>query len=342
MEVNEQLMRRALELAAHGLGNVSPNPMVGAVIAAPDGSIIGEGYHRKYGEAHAEVNAVRSVKNSEALTDATIYVTLEPCSHYGKTPPCAKLIIDSRIPRVVVGAKDPNEKVCGRGIEMLRQAGIEVVTDVLAEESRNLNAAFFTSHTLHRPFVTLKWAQSADGFLDTVRNAGDNAAAISSDLGRLAVHRLRAVHDAILVGSGTVIADNPVLDTRLWGGRAPRPVILDRRRRIDNAYRITSRDPLIICDHNDITGVLSRLHNLGISSLLVEGGSAVLQSFIDSGLWDVLRVETSPAEFGVRGVAPAPRFNAVPDRRYTIDSNTIDIYHNPASKFSAGLKFFQL
>ncbi|MDE6369794.1 MAG: bifunctional diaminohydroxyphosphoribosylaminopyrimidine deaminase/5-amino-6-(5-phosphoribosylamino)uracil reductase RibD, partial [Muribaculaceae bacterium] len=161
MKVDERYMRRALELAAHGLGNVSPNPMVGAVIVAPDGKIIGEGYHRRYGEGHAEVNAVVSVANHESLRDATMYVTLEPCSHYGKTPPCAKLIIDQHIPRVVVGAGDPNEKVCGRGIAMLREAGVEVVTGVLAEESRRLNAAFMTAHSCHRPFVTLKWAQSS-------------------------------------------------------------------------------------------------------------------------------------------------------------------------------------
>lgn len=328
MEVDERYMRRALELAAHGLGNVSPNPMVGAVIVAPDGKIIGEGYHRRYGEGHAEVNAVASVPDHELLREATMYVTLEPCSHYGKTPPCAKLIIDKRIPRVVVGAGDPNEKVCGRGIAMLREAGVEVVTGVLAEESRRLNAAFMTAHSCHRPFVTLKWAQSADGYLDIKRLPEEPAAAISSPLGRLAVHRLRAIHDGILVGSGTVLADNPLLDSRLWGGRSPRPVILDRRHSVTADYRILSRDPIIIDSHEGVADILAQLYAYGITSLLVEGGPTVLQSFIDSGIWDVARVETSPVSIGPQGAAPAPRLAATSNKTFPLDHSLITIYSN--------------
>lgn len=328
MIVDEKYMRRALELAAHGLGNVSPNPMVGAVIVAPDGRIIGEGYHRRYGEGHAEVNAVASVPDERLLRDATMYVTLEPCSHYGKTPPCAKLIIDKKIPRVVVGAGDPNDKVCGRGIAMLRDAGVEVVTGVLAEESRRLNAAFITAHSCHRPFVTLKWAQSADGYMDMVRNNDNKAAAISSSLGRLAVHRLRAMHDAILVGSGTVIADDPILDSRLWGGRSPRPVILDRRGRIYSDYKVLGRDPIVINQHDGVADILSQLYAIGISSVLVEGGPTVLRSFIDSGLWDAARVETSEKYFGNRGRALAPLISAQPLKYYTIDGSHITIYSN--------------
>lgn len=321
-------MRRALELAAHGLGNVSPNPMVGAVIVAPDGKIIGEGYHRRYGEGHAEVNAVASVADQELLRDTTMYVTLEPCSHYGKTPPCAKLIIDKHIPRVVVGAGDPNEKVCGRGIAMLRQAGVEVVTGVLAEESRRLNAAFITAHSCHRPFVTLKWAQSVDGYLDIARQSEESAASISSPLGRLAVHRLRAIHDGILVGSGTVLADNPLLDSRLWGGRSPRPVILDRRHRVTADYRILERDPIIIDSHEGVADILAQLYALGITSLLVEGGPTVLQSFIDSGLWDVARVETASVSFDNKGAAPAPRLSAAPYKTFPLDHSLITLYSN--------------
>lgn len=328
MVVDERYMRRALELARHGMGQVSPNPMVGAVIVAPDGSIIGEGYHRRYGEGHAEVNAIASVEDSSQLLDSTMYVTLEPCSHYGKTPPCAKLIIDRQIPRVVVGAGDPNEKVCGRGIAMLRDSGVEVVTGVLEEDSRRLNAAFITAHSCHRPFVTLKWAQSADGFLDIERAEGSTAAAISSPLGRHAVHRLRAVHDAILVGSGTVIADDPLLDTRLWGGRSPRPVILDRRGRIKGSYRLLERDPVIITRHEGVADILAQLYDKGISSVLVEGGATVLRSFIDSGLWDVARVETSPVLFGVRGAVVAPSINVTPLRTYSIDGSQITVYSN--------------
>ena len=328
MFVDERYMRRALQLARNGLGDVSPNPMVGAVIVAPDGTVIGEGWHRRYGEAHAEVNAVRSVSDPALLADSTIYVTLEPCSHYGKTPPCAKLIIDSCIPRVVVGAGDPNDKVSGRGIAMLREAGVEVVTGVLGEESRRLNAAFMTAHSQHRPFVELKWAQSADGWLDVVRGPSVPSAAISSPLGRQLVHRLRSMFDGILVGSGTVIADDPLLDTRLWGGRAPRPVILDRRRRVTGDYRILGRDPVIIDRHDGIADILVRLYSLGITSLLVEGGPTVLQSFIDSGLWDAARVETSPVVFGSHGTARAPHLGAVPCLSYPISANTVSFYSN--------------
>lgn len=328
MTVDEKYMRRALELARHGLGNVSPNPMVGAVIVAPDGRIIGEGYHRRCGEAHAEVNAVRSVDDQQLLRDSTMYVTLEPCSHYGKTPPCAKLIIDCGIPRVVVGAGDPNENVCGRGIAMLRDAGVEVVTDVLADDSRRLNAAFMTAHSQRRPFVMLKWAQSADGWMDIVRGHSEPAAAISSPLGRVAVHRLRSFFDGILVGSETVIADDPLLDTRLWGGRAPRPVILDRRRRVGADYRIVGRAPVIIDSHDGVADILSQLYSLGITSLLVEGGAQVLQSFIGSGLWDAARIETSTAEFGPKGAVRAPGLAAVPCLSYPLDTNTISFYSN--------------
>lgn len=328
MVVDERYMRRALELARHGLGLVSPNPMVGAVIVAPDGSIIGEGYHRRYGEGHAEVNAVASVSERGLLSDSTMYVTLEPCSHYGKTPPCAKLIIDSHIPRVVIGAGDPNEKVCGRGIAMLREAGVEVVTGVLAEDSRRLNAAFITAHSFHRPFVTLKWAQSTDGYLDVDRTNDTPAAAISSPLGRLAVHRLRAVHDAILVGSGTVISDNPILDSRLWGGRSPRPVILDRRGRISDNYRVLDRDPIIIGCHDGVADILAQLYSYGISSVLVEGGAHVLRSFIDAGLWDFARVETSSVRFGSKGSVPAPVITVPPMKTYPLDSSIVTLYSN--------------
>ncbi len=328
MEIDLKYMRRALELAAHGMGNVSPNPMVGAVIVAPDGRVIGEGYHRRFGGPHAEVNAVRSVADRSLLADSTIYVTLEPCSHYGKTPPCAKLIIDSGIPRVVVGAGDPNEKVSGRGVAMLRDAGVEVVEGVMAEESRRLNAAFMTAHTCRRPFVTLKWARSADGWLDVVRTAGEPAAAISSPLGRLAVHRLRSLHDAILVGSGTVLADDPLLDTRLWGGRSPRPVILDRRHRVTASSRVLSRDPLVIDTHDGVADILSRLYSEGITSVLVEGGAEVLSSFIEAGLWDVARVECSGVSFGDRGAAKAPAIAQAPFATYEIDGNAISLYSN--------------
>lgn len=323
MTVDEKYMRRALELAAHGMGNTSPNPMVGAVIVASDGRIIGEGYHRRCGEGHAEVNAVASVADKSLLSDCTMYVTLEPCSHYGKTPPCAKLIIDSGIPRVVVGAADPFKEVAGRGIRMLREAGVEVVEGVLAEESRSLNRRFMTAHEQQRPYVVLKWAQSADGFMDSDRPDGIPAQ-FSSPLGAMLVHRLRSLYDAILVGSGTAIADNPRLDCRLWPGRSPRPVVLDRRHRIISAdMRMAA--PLVL-DSPTVAEALAEMYRQGITSVLVEGGAAVHKAFIDAGLWDEARVEVSPKVLGDHGRVAAPAIPYLPYKEDTIGGNRVVHY----------------
>ena len=229
MNFDEKYMRRALQLAANGRGFTVPNPMVGAVIVAPDGRVIGEGWHRRCGEGHAEVNAVASVREADRplMRQSTIYVTLEPCSHFGKTPPCARLLIETGIPRVVVGVGDPNPKVNGRGIAMLREAGAEVITGVLADESRRLNHIFFRSQTLHRPFITLKWAQSADGFMDARRQPGEPAYSFSTPLARLATMQLRAQHEGILTTATTLLADNPRLNLRGFSGRDPRPFIID-------------------------------------------------------------------------------------------------------------------
>lgn len=312
-------MRRALQLARCGAGYVSPNPMVGAVIVC-DCRIVGEGYHRRFGEGHAEVNAVASVVDKSVLTNSTMYVTLEPCSHYGKTPPCAQLIIDMGIPRVVVGCGDPNERVSGRGIAMLRNAGVEVVSGVLADECEALNARFMTAHKSHRPYVTLKWAQSADGYLDCKRTADDRPVKFSTPLGQQAVHGLRSMYDAILVGSGTALADNPRLDVRMIEGRSPVRVLLDRGGRVSPDANILSdgtvyfccreRDDLPdgvdceICDADaDLRQVLYALRRRGITSVLVEGGARILSSFIDSGLWDDARIEVSEMELGDKGTA---------------------------------------
>ncbi len=312
-------MRRALQLARCGAGYVSPNPMVGAVIVC-DCRIVGEGYHRCFGEGHAEVNAVASVVDKSVLTNSTMYVTLEPCSHYGKTPPCAQLIIDMGIPRVVVGCGDPNERVSGRGIAMLRNAGVEVVSGVLADECEALNARFMTAHKSHRPYVTLKWAQSADGYLDCKRTADDRPVKFSAPLGQQAVHGLRSMYDAILVGSGTALADNPRLDVRMIEGRSPVRVLLDRGGRVSPDANILSdgtvyfcsreRDDLPdgvdceICDADvDLRQVLYALRRRGITSVLVEGGARILSSFIDSGLWDDARIEVSEMMLGDKGAA---------------------------------------
>ncbi len=313
-------MRRALGLAAAGRGHVSPNPMVGAVIVSPDGRIIGEGWHRRYGGPHAEVNAVRAVadRDRHLLPQSTIYVTLEPCSHYGKTPPCAKLLVDIGIGRVVVGAGDPNPKVSGRGIEMLRQAGITVETGLMADESRRLNKTFMIAQTLHRPFVTLKWAQSADGFIDHRREVGEAAARFSTPLSSLLVHDRRATHDAIAVGAHTALLDRPRLDTRLVAGASPRRVLFDRHGLVGDGdwLRVDSTMPLSEALHT-----LFADHNIG--SLLVEGGAALLGEFISSGLWDEAYVEASPEPLGDRGSVAAPVFPCAPSSAMPCDGNTI-------------------
>lgn len=327
MHYDEKYMRRALELARNGLGNTSPNPMVGAVIVDEKGGIIGEGYHRRCGEGHAEVNAVASVKDKKLLKNSTIYVTLEPCSHYGKTPPCAKLIIDSGIPRVVVGAGDPFKEVAGRGIRMLREAGIEVVEGVLAEESCKLNRRFMTAHKAGRPFITLKWAQSADGYLDSDHVDGQQAK-FSTKLTSTLMHRLRSLHDAILVGSGTVLADNPRLDCRLWQGKSPRPIILDRSKRI-NADELKMNEPIILNEYSDLRNAVEILYKKGITSVLVEGGAKILRAFIDENLWDIARIETAPFALGEHGRAKAPSLkNFCEISSEIIDGNRIQVYEN--------------
>lgn len=326
-EPDVRYMERALQLARNGRLDASPNPMVGAVIVAPDGSIIGEGWHRQVGHAHAEVNAVASVRPSDRhlLGSSTMYVTLEPCSHYGRTPPCAKLIIDTGIPRVVIAMTDPFPKVSGRGVAMLREAGIEVVTGMMEEEARSLNRRFITAHTKGRPWVTLKWAQSSDGFIDSRHESGEPPCRFSTPLDTAAVHRLRGCHDAILVGSGTAIADNPRLDTRFFpGSRAPRRVLLDRRGRVTASARLfaepgciylTSQlrpdlpacvEQVIVAPDAGPADILPLLFERGITSLLVEGGAAILRAFLDADIADDIRVFSAPFALGPDGAVPAP------------------------------------
>ena len=304
-------MRRALQLARNGLLDAHPNPMVGAVIVAPDGRIIGEGWHRKCGRGHAEVNAVAMVRDEAEFLTATMYVTLEPCSHYGRTPPCAELIISKKIPRVVVGCLDPFEKVAGRGVKMLRDAGVDVTVGVLEQECRDLNVRFITAHTRRRPYVILKWAEGADGFID---------GHISTPLTSVMVHKLRAEADAILVGSGTAIADNPRLDVRRVSGNDPVRVVLDRRGRVDVSSAVFRDDNFLLitdCQRDflpadrQITGcdslaeVLEQLYRRNVITLLVEGGAQVHQSFIDEGLWDEMRVEQGALAVSGKVKAPA-------------------------------------
>ncbi len=305
MEVDEKYMRRALQLAANGRGFTSPNPMVGAVIVA-DGHIIGEGWHRRCGGPHAEVNAVNSVHDKELLRRSTMYVTLEPCSHYGKTPPCADMIVNMGIPRVVIGSLDPNEKVSGRGVRKLLDAGVEVVSGVLEDQCKALNVKFMTAHTLRRPYVMLKWACSSDGFLDCERLPSVPPPRFSTPVSMSIMHRLRSEFDAILVGSETVIRDNPSLTVRLYPGHSPRPVVLDRRARIDAGYTLGENPAtLFVRDEQaaSIDQLLQVLFSQGITSVMVEGGASVISSFLSSGLWDCARIEISPVILGQSGRA---------------------------------------
>ena len=349
-------MKRALQLAARGRGNTSPNPMVGAVIVHND-TIIGEGYHRRCGEPHAEVNAVNSVTDKELLKDSTIYVTLEPCSHYGKTPPCAQLIIDSNIPRVVIGCLDPFEKVSGRGAKMLQDNGIEVATGVLEAECKSLNARFMTAHTLRRPWVTLKWAQSSDMFIDHKRDKGAAAARFSTPTTSALTHRLRSLHDGIIAASGTIIADNPSLNVRLYDGNSPRVIAIDRQGLIPADAAIFNADKPVIyisaAKRNDlhnaatievtpdatIADYLNALYNQGITSVLVEGGATLLRQFINSRLWDVARVETHPETLGKNGSVSSPILGITPIKKFTIDGNSIDIYSQNSTILPNDLDF---
>lgn len=328
--VDKQYIRRCLQLARCGRGSTSPNPMVGAVIVC-DGRIIGEGYHIRAGEPHAEVNAVRSVKDCDKylLRNSTIYVSLEPCSHYGKTPPCCDLIISCGIPRVVIAATDINAQVNGAGIARMRAAGIEVVTGVLAEEGYKLNEKFFTLHKLQRPYITLKWAETADGFIDKCRAdaAEEKPLAISTPESLVAMHRLRADNDAILVGSRTALLDNPSLTVRHWCGRNPLRLVIDRKNTLPTELHIfdgTVPTILYTCtpvegkfgknveqiklaeDADALPQIMEHLAKMKINSLLVEGGAELLNLFLDTGLWDAVRVERNPSLFISSGVS-APK-----------------------------------
>lgn len=294
MNIDELYMQRCIQLAKNGQPHTAPNPMVGAVIVA-DGRIIGEGFHQKVGEAHAEVNAIKSVvpADRELLNGATIYVSLEPCSHYGRTPPCALLIIRSGISRVVIGCKDPFERVSGNGISMLKEAGIEVVVGVLEKECRQLNRRFMLYHTLHRPYITLKWASSKDGFLDRWRREEEDwqpAAKLSSDLTQICVHHQRTVHEAIVVGRRTLLLDRPSLTARAWFGNSPIAVVLGKvaEGELPRGWQC----------YGDIDTLLISLFEQGIQGVMVEGGLHTLQSFIDKGMWDEAWEESSLISLG--------------------------------------------
>ncbi len=302
-EIDEMYMQRCLQLARNGMLNAKPNPMVGAVIVY-DGRIIGEGYHVCYGSAHAEVNAFASVSASDnaLLTKSTLYVSLEPCSHYGKTPPCADLIINKGVRRVVVGCIDAFAEVRGRGIEKMRSAGIDVSIGVLERECLRLNRRFMTFQNHHRPYITLKWAQSANGFVDD----DFKPMTVSVPFTKMLSHKLRAENDAILVGRITAERDKSRLNVRHWSGRNPMRLVLTH--------------------DTTIARLMSDLYEKNVQSLIVEGGTITHNSFIEAGLWDEIRIET--AKFEVSGGTKAPRLpqNArlVSCKKY--DGNVIETY----------------
>ncbi len=318
MNNDELYMRRCLQLARCGEMGAAPNPMVGAVIVHDD-TIIGEGYHIRCGGPHAEVNAFASVRDESLLPQSTIYVSLEPCAHYGKTPPCAELIIKKKVKRVVVGCIDPFAKVQGKGIEMIRQAGIEVTVGVLEKECRHLNRRFFTFHTQQRPYITLKWAQSADGMMGIINTQGPSQQLhLSSPQALRRMHHLRATHTAIMVGYNTALLDTPTLPTRLWNGNNPVRVVFDPHGQLPaNLNIFNSEAPCmvfgydanealawrphitqcILDSHQDpIPQLMAQLHQHNIQSLLVEGGSATRQTFIAHNLWDEMHVEHTTSQ----------------------------------------------
>lgn len=300
---DEKYMRRCLQLASNGLLLARPNPMVGAVIVA-DGRIIGEGYHVRCGQGHAEVNAFASIRPDDEplVSRSTIYVSLEPCAHYGKTPPCADLIVSRGVRRAVVGCTDPFAKVQGRGIARLREAGIEVTVGVLERECLELNKRFITFHSLHRPYIILKWAQTANGFIDD----DHRPLAISTPFTSMLVHKLRAENDAILVGRVTDEREHPRLNTRHWDGPDPLRLVLGHGQ--------------------DIERLLAGLYESNVQSLIVEGGATTLTSFIQAGLCDEIRVETAPLTVSRGTRAPLLPDNIVPISSKEYDGNRITVY----------------
>lgn len=337
----EKYMTRCLELAQLGAGNVAPNPMVGCVIVSGS-KIIGEGFHRKYGSEHAEVNAINSVKNHELLKESTLFVSLEPCSHFGATPPCSDLIIEKQIPRVVIGTSDPFKATNGQGIEKLKKAGIKVQVGVLENECNEINKRFFTFHTKGRPYIILKWAQTPDGFIDAHRTAEHcgKPTWITGDLSQRLVHKIRSEESAILVGRKTAQTDNPSLTVRHWAGNNPLRMVIDNRLQLrGNLNLLDNSEKTIIFNtlkheenrnishiktnnaENTIRQILKQLHRQNITSVIVEGGKQLLESFIELNLWDEALIFTGPRFFG-SGI-PAPKLNGKQIASEHLDSDRL-------------------
>jgi diaminohydroxyphosphoribosylaminopyrimidine deaminase/5-amino-6-(5-phosphoribosylamino)uracil reductase len=331
-------MKRALSLAKLGLGKVAPNPMVGCVIVCND-KIIGEGYHKVFGGPHAEVNAIQQVKDQSLLTESTAFVTLEPCAHFGKTPPCAELLIKSGVKKVVIGTRDSNPIVAGKGIEKLQKAGIEVVENIMEKECRELNRRFFTFHEKSRPYVILKWAQTLDGYLDKQRSPDEIGINwISGPETKSLVHKWRSEEQAILVGRNTIMNDNPSLTVRDYSGKNPIRVVIDSQLTIGNIKNVFSDDAetlvfnriknekqatieWIKIQETSTDNILKELFKRGIQSILVEGGSRTLQYFIIDNVWDEARIIVGDLQFGA-GIK-APIINKLPNDTFLFGDDRI-------------------
>ena len=342
---DEIYMRRCFELALHGLGNTRTNPLVGSVIVH-NNEIIGEGYHHEYGGPHAEVNAIRSVKDKTLLHESTIYINLEPCSHFGKTPPCSTLILNHKIPRTVISNMDPFPSVRGRGMAALQNAGTEVVYGVLEDEGELLNRRFLTFHREKRPYIILKWAETSDGFIDIERQEGDPVGTnwITDEVARTLVHKWRSEEAGLMVGTNTIIADNPRLNVRRWSGNSPLRITFDRNGRIPESANIldNSQDTLVFtCQQERYTGktnsvlidhgyqledVLAELYEQKIISILVEGGQQIHNAFITSGLWDEARVFRGKMMFS-QGVE-APVIDQSPAETLQFEGSELSIFYN--------------
>ena len=341
---HEDYMQRAIDLAQLGAGNVAPNPMVGAVIVH-EGKIIGEGYHQKYGEPHAEVNAVNSVKDKSLLPHSTIYVTLEPCAHYGKTPPCALLIVKHNFKEVIIGCRDSYEEVDGKGVQLIEEAGIKVKIGVLKKDCLELNKRFFTFHQKNRPYVILKWAQDQNGYIDRDRTKdklGNHW--ITQPETKSLTHKWRAEEAAILVGNRTVANDNPSLTAREFSGPNPARVIIDQKMKLDyGAFNVGDRSvPTYILTEKVIQGsgnlkfinpktfkiadILTKIHELNLNSIIIEGGATTINKFIEEDLWDEARILVGVHEYG-KG-QKAPIINKEISDEFNFGLDTIKIIYN--------------
>ncbi len=349
MKIHEKYILRCIQVAKNGLGFTFPNPMVGSVIVH-ENKVIGEGFTSPYGGPHAEVNAINSVKNKALLSKATLYVTLEPCSHFGKTPPCANLIIEHKIPKVVIGLLDPHVKVAGDGIKKLKDAGCEVLVPVLEKECRDHHKRFLTYHEQKRPFIILKWAETLDGFIapeQALREMDPSPYWITNLQSRQLVHKWRSEEQAILVGTNTILKDNPKLDVRLWTGKSPTRILIDRNLKVGNDFHVMdgSVKTIVITqiEHSKkyVTGVdyevidfsknvaqqiCEVLYKHNILSVIIEGGSKTLQMFLDENLWDEARVFKG-ANYFTKGLKAPIIIKPIVGKR-TITTDTLTFFNN--------------